>query len=132
MDLVAMCNKERFEWMRKRHAFLHDIVSPYNSIDKFVKDKEHWFALLGMDLGFHNEYAYIDMWLDYGEYEMYFVIPGNNGHLTVSEVIRWQDDTCANTHLNIFSLHGAEENDILTSIHDYGEENISDVEEVIL
>lgn len=115
-----MNNAERIELMRKRHAFLHDIVSPYNSIDKFVKDKEHWFALLGMDLGLHNGYAYIDMWLDYGEYEMYFVIPGNDGNLTVSGVILWQDDTCANTYLNIFSLHGAEENKILTSIHNYG------------
>ena len=126
MDLVAMSNRERFEWMRKRHAFLYDIVSSYTSIDKFVKDKEHWFALLGMDLGLRNGYAYIDMWLDYGEYELYFVIPGKDGHLTVSEVISWQDGACANTHLNIFSLHGAEESDILTSIHDYGAENISD------
>lgn len=131
MDLVTMSKKERFEWMRKRHAFLHDIVSSYNSIDKFVKDKEHWFALLGTDLGIHNGYAYIHIWLDYGEYEMYFVIRGNDSRLTVSEVIRWQDDTCANTYLNIFSLHGSEENEILTSIHDYGEENISDIEEVI-
>ena len=120
MDLVAMSNKERFEWIRKRHAFLCNIVSSYNSIDEFVKDKEHWFALFGMDLGLQNGYAYIDMWLDYGEYEMYFVIPGNYGNLTVSEVIRWQDDTCANTYLNIFSLHGCEENEILTSIHNYG------------
>lgn len=66
------------------------------------------------------EWVRIDMWLDYGEYEMYFVIPGNDGNLTVSEVIRWQDDTCANTYLNIFSLHGCEENEILTSIHNYG------------
>lgn len=120
MDLVAMSNKERFEWMRKRHAFLDNMVSSYESIDKFVKDKEHWFALLGMDLGSQNGYAYIDMWLDYGEYEMYFVIRGKGNHLTVSEVIRWQDDTCANTYLNIFSLHGCEENEILTSIHNYG------------
>lgn len=131
MDLVTMSNKERFKWMRKRHAFLHDIVSSYNSIDKFVKDKEHCFALLGTDLGIHNGYAYIYIWLDYGEYEMYFVIRGNDNRLTVSEVISWQDDTCANTYLNIFSLHGSEENEILTSIHDYGEENISDIEEAI-
>ena len=48
-----------------------------------------------------------------------FVIPNTDGHLTISEVIRWQDDTCANTYLNIFSLHGADDNEILTSIHNY-------------
>ena len=54
MDLVAMSNKERFEWMRKRHVFLNNMVSSYDSIEKFVKGKEHWFALLGMDLGLQN------------------------------------------------------------------------------
>ena len=62
------------------------------------------------------------MWLDYGEYEMYFVIPNTDGHLTISEVIRWQDDTCANTYLNIFNLHGTDDNEILTSIHNYDED----------
>ena len=126
MDLAAMSNKELFEWMRKRHAFLHNMVSSYNSIDKFVKDKEHWFALLGMDLGLQNGYAYIDMWLDYGECEMYFVIPGNDGHLTVSENVQWQDNYCANTYVNPFEAtenpnagSGVDEKDILTAIHDY-------------
>lgn len=106
--------------MRKRHAFLHKMVCSYTSIDEFVRNKEYWFAMMGTDLGLSNGYAYIDMWLDYGEYEMYFVIPGNDGNLTVSEVILWQDECCANTYLNIFSIHGAEENEILTSIHNYG------------
>lgn len=48
-----------------------------------------------------------------------FVIPNTDDYLTISEVIRWQDDTCANTYLNIFSLHGADDNEILTSIHNY-------------
>lgn len=78
--------------------------------------------MMGTDLGLSNGYAYIDMWLDYAEYETYFVIPGNNGHLTVSEVILWQDDCCANTYLNVFSLHGADDDEILNSIHNYGEE----------
>lgn len=106
--------------MRKRHAFLHNMVCSYTSIDEFVRDKEYWFAMMGTDLGLSNGCAYIDMWLDYAKYETYFVIPGNNGQLTVSEVILWQDDCCANTYLNIFSIHGAEENEILTSIHNYG------------
>lgn len=108
--------------MRKRHAFLHNMVCSYTSIDEFVRDKEYWFAMMGTDLGLSNGYAYINMWLDYAEYETYFVIPGNNGHLTVSEVILWQDDCCANTYLNVFSLHGADDDEILDSIHNYGEE----------
>lgn len=122
MDLVAMNNAERVNWMRQRHAFLNNLVSSYTSLDDFTKDKEEWFALLGTDLTRENDYVYLYMWLDYGEYEMYFVIPNTDGHLTISEVILWQDDTCANSYLNIFSLRGADDNEILTSIHDYGEE----------
>ncbi len=113
---------ERVNWMRKRHAFLNNLVSSYTSLDDFTKDKEEWFALLGTDLTRENDYVYLYMWLDYGEYEMYFVIPNTDGHLTISEVIRWQDDTCANTYLNIFSLYGADDNEILTSIHNYGKD----------
>ena len=122
MDLVAMNTAERVNWMRKRHAFLNNLVSSYTSLDDFTKDKEEWFALLGTDLTRENDYVYLYMWLDYGEYEMYFVIPNTDGHLTISEVILWQDDTCANTYLNIFSLCGADDNEILTSIHNYGKD----------
>lgn len=119
MDLMAMDIKDRFCWMRKRHAFLNNIVEPYTSLDVFTNDKEEWFALLGVDLTKEEKWCYIYMWLDYGEYEIYFVIPGEDGHLTVSEVILWQDDTCANTYLNIFTLQGADTDEIMTSIHNY-------------
>ena len=120
MDLVYnMGNADRFAWMRKRHAFLYGLVKSYKTLDDFVKDKEEWFALLGIDLTREENWCYLYMWLDFGEYEMYFVVPGEDGHLSISEVVRWQDDTCANTYLNIFTLCGADEDDILTSIHDY-------------
>lgn len=97
----------------------NNIVEPYTSLDEFTNDKEEWFALLGVDLTKEEKWCYIYMWLDYGEYEIYFVIPGEDGHLTVSEVILWQDDTCANTYLNIFTLQGADTDEIMTSIHNY-------------
>lgn len=114
-----MTNKERYSWMRKRHAFLYDMVKSYTSLDEFAKDKEEWFALTGTDLTREKDWIYLYMWLDYGDYEMYFVIPGADGHLTVSEVILWQDDTCANSYLNIFSLKSADEDEILSSVHHY-------------
>lgn len=39
-----MNNAERFNWMRKRHAFLNDIVKSYTSLDDFAKDKEEQIA----------------------------------------------------------------------------------------
>lgn len=86
MDLAAMSNRERFEWMRKRQSFLNDIVKSYTSLTELVKDKDEWFALRGIDLTKEddNEYASIYMWLDYGEYDAYFVIPDKSGHLTIN------------------------------------------------
>jgi hypothetical protein len=128
MDLAVMSNRERFEWMRKRQSFLNDIVKSYTSLTELVKDKDEWFALRGIDLTKEddNEYASIYMWLDYGEYDAYFVIPDKNGHLTISEIVLWQDDCCANTYVNPFKAinnpnagFGVDEEDILTAIHDY-------------
>ena len=114
-----MSNKERFDWMRKRHKFLHDMAKKYTSLEEFAQDKEEWFALVGDNLSLNDNLITIDLYLDYGEYEMYYIIPDGKGHLTVSEVIWWQDDCCANTYLNIFTLNSPDEDDILNSIHDY-------------
>ena len=118
MELIDISNKERFALMRKRHKFLHDMAKKYTSLEEFAQDKEEWFALVGDNLSLIDDFITIDMYLDYGEYETYYIVPDGNGHLTVSEVISWQDDCCANTYLNIFSLKGYDD-EILISIHDY-------------
>ena len=57
---------------------------------------------------------------------MYFVIPGNDGNLTVSEIVQWQNNYCANTYVNPFEAtenpnagFEVDEEDILTAIHGY-------------
>ena len=114
-----MTNKERFALMRKRHKFLHDMAKEYTSMEEFAKDKDEWFALVGDNLSLCKDYITIDMYLDYNEYEMYYIVPDGKGQLTVSEVIMWQDDYCANTYLNIFTLKCPDKEEFLTSIHDY-------------
>ena len=42
--------------------------------------------------------------------------------LTISEVIWWEHPYCFNDVMNIFTEESVEEEDILTSIHNYGEE----------
>lgn len=118
MDVACMPYEERYEMMRKRHAFLCDIVKPYSSLVELAHDKDEWFAMLGIEMYPCEKYIALYIQLDYTEYEEYFIIPGKDGHLTVSEVIMWQDECCANTYLNIFDLSYPDEGDILTAIHE--------------
>ncbi len=119
MDLTDMTFEERYAMMRKRHAFLHEIATQYSSLEAFASERDEWFAVRGIELTFCEKYISLYIQLDYTEYEEYYVIPGKDGHLTISEVIMWQDECCANTYLNIFDLSYPDEEDILTSIHDY-------------
>lgn len=119
-EIIMQKLKERCDMMKKRHAFLTAMVKPFNDFDAFMIDHGEWCSIVGIDLAKCVKYLEITIHLEGTDYETYFAVPSKEGHLTISEVIRWQDDYCANTYLNIFSLYGAEENEILTSIHNYG------------
>lgn len=122
MDLTDMTREERYAMMRKRHAFLCAMVKSYTSLDEFAKEKDEWFAMLGVELTFGSSVISLNMQLDYDDYETYYVILGKDGRLTVSEVISWQDPYCYNDDINIFTKESVEEDEILTSIHNYGKE----------
>lgn len=117
MDLTNMTREERYAMMRKRHAFLCAMVRPYTSLEEFAKEKDEWFAMLGVELRLGSNVISLYMSLDYDDYETYYVIPGKDGRLTISEVISWQDPYCYNDDINIFSEESVEEDEILTSIH---------------
>lgn len=117
--MTDMTFAERFDMMRKRHAFLNAMVKPYTSLDEFAKEKDEWFAMLGVELTLGSNVISLYMQLDYGDYETYYIIPGKDGRLTVSEVISWQDPYCYNDDINIFSRESVDKEEILTSIHDY-------------
>lgn len=116
-----MPENDRFALMRKRHKFLHDMAKTYTSLEEFAEEKDEWFALVGDELTLCNNIISIDMWLDYGEYETYYIIPDGKGRLTVSEIIMWQDNYCSNSTMNIFTLKSADDEEILSSIHDYSQ-----------
>lgn len=122
MDLTNMTREERYAMMRKRHAILCAMVRPYTSLEEFAKEKDEWFAMLGVELRLGSNVISLYMSLDYDDYETYYVIPGKDGRLTISEVISWQDPYCYNDDINIFTEESVEEDEIATSIHNYGEE----------
>lgn len=122
MDLTDMTREERYAMMRKRHAFLNAMVRSYTSLEEFAKEKDEWFAMLGVELRLGSNVISLYMALDYDDYETYYIIPGKDGRLTISEVISWQDPYCYNDDINIFSEESVEDDEILTSIHDYEKE----------
>ena len=117
MDLTDMTFEERYAMMRKRHSFLNLMVKSYTSLEEFAKEKDEWFAMLGVELTLGTNSISLYMQLDYDEYETYYIIPGNDGKLTVSEVVSWQDPYCFNDDINIFTEESVDEEEILTSIH---------------
>ncbi len=119
MNLVDMTTEERYDMMRKRHAFLHEIAKQYSSLEILARERDEWFAVLGIELTLYEKYISLYISLGYDEYETYHIITGKDGKPTVSEVICWQDPYCFNDVINIFTGESVDEEDILTSTHDY-------------
>ena len=117
MNLIDMSREERYAMMRKRHSFLNLMVKSYTSLEEFAKEKDEWFAILGIELTLGTNAISLYMQLDYDEHETYYIIPDDDGQLTVSEVVSWQDPYCFNDDINIFTEESVDEEEILTSIH---------------
>lgn len=119
MDLTDMTFAERFDMMRKRHAFLHEIATQYSSLEAFATERDEWFAVRGIDLTLLDKFISLYIPLGFNEYETYHIITVKDGSLDVSEVIWWQDPYCFNDVINIFTRESVDEKEILTSIQDY-------------
>lgn len=99
--------------MRKRHTYLSLVAEEYVTFNEFKESNEKWFAIMGVELCTNDKYLTLHIQLDCIEYEIYHVIPRDFGKLTISDIIRWQDNSCANSLLNIFTEEKADEEDIL-------------------
>lgn len=116
IKLIREVTQERSAMMRKRHAYFSTLVAPYSSIEEFARDKEEWFALMGMDFSVGEKGASIYIQLDYAEYEQYHIVLDANGKPVVSHVIWWQHPVyCCNEVFNIFTQKSVDEEDIYTS-----------------
>ena len=105
--------KKRLELMRKRQAYFSGIADDYESLEEFTNTQKEWFELLGIELYQESpSYLSLRIQLDYTDYETYHIIYGDNGHLTISDIIWWQDLYCANSLLNIQTGEHADEENI--------------------
>ena len=118
MDLSRLKPEERYEMMRKRHAYFTDLASSYTSFSEFRKEQDMFFAIMGVELydaddNNPQDYMAINIELGMSDYETYFLVKDADGHLVCSHIIMWQDDYCANSYLNIMSEKTVHEKEIL-------------------
>ena len=97
-DAMAEELEKRLEIMRKRQAYFSAVAEEYESFDEFIRTQKDWFEIFGIELSKDNE--------------TYHIVNGDNGYLTVSDIIWWQDLYCANSLMNIQTEESADEEDI--------------------
>ena len=103
---------EQIAKMRERRAFFSAIAGKYASSEAFVRENGHWLDMVGIELIESECCLKLCIRLEYSDYEEYYIMPGGCGFLTVSPVVGFQDDCCANRLINIDTGEDAGEDDI--------------------
>ena len=93
--------------LRKRHAGFTELVKEYTSFDDFMSDWHEKMTLFGVEVYECSDSIDIRIEIDYTDYEEYYVIMGQDGHLTMSAAVSWQF-MCANTLTDIFTGESVE------------------------
>lgn len=104
---------KRLKMMRERQAYFSAVADEYDSFEEFVKTQKMWLDSMGIELYQETpSYLSLRIQLDYQDYETYHIVKGDDGKLTVSDIIWWQDLYCVNSVLNISTGENADEEDI--------------------
>ena len=103
---------EIFTKMRERQAYFTAMAEKHASFEAFAEEHGYWLDMVGIKLIEGANYLMLHIQLDCTDYEDYYIIYGHNGHLTISNIVGFQDDWCSNRLINIFTGEVAEENDI--------------------
>lgn len=105
--------EKRLKMMRERQAYFSAVAEEYDTFEEFIKLQKMWLDIIGIELYQENPlYLSLRIQLNYTDYETYHIIKGDDGKLTVSDVIWWQDLYCANSVMNISTGKSADEEDI--------------------
>ena len=109
MDLVGI---DRLAMMRKRQAYFSAIAEEYASFTDFMQAQDMWLAIMGIELTDCGLYLKLYIQLDFSEYEEYYVIMDDDGQLTVSDIVMWNNDECCTSYVNISTGKSAEKESI--------------------
>ncbi len=68
---------------RKRIAFIQETTKGYSSIEEYARDKDEWFAIIGINLQRCDKLLSLCIYLDPFENEYYFISMSDDGRLIV-------------------------------------------------
>ena len=103
---------DHLEMMRKRQAYFSAVAEEYTSFADFIKDQDMWLAIMGIELTDCGQYLKLWIQLDFSEYEEYYVIMTDDGHLSVSDIVMWNDDACCTSYINIYTGKSSDEESV--------------------
>lgn len=103
---------DRLEMMRKRQAYFSAIAEEYISFGDFIKAQDMWLAIMGIELTDCGRYVKLYIQLDFAEYEEYYVIMTDDGHLSVSDIIMWNNDVGCTSYIDINTGKSSDEESI--------------------
>ena len=98
--------------MRERLAYFAAIAERSATFEAFCKENGHWLDMVGVELIAGAKYLTLRIQLDCSDYEEYYIIYGKDGRLTVSDVVGFQDDSCANRLIRVFTEEYTDEKEI--------------------
>ncbi len=70
------------------------------------------YAIMGIELKDCGRYVKLYIQLDFTEYEEYYVIMTDDGHLSVSDIVMWNDDVCCTSYIDINTGEASDEESI--------------------
>lgn len=103
---------DRLEMMRKRQAYFSAVAEEYTSFADFIKAQDLWLAIMGIELTDCGRYLKLYIQLDFAEYEEYYVVMTDDGHLSVSDIVMGKDDVCCTSYIDVSTGESADEESI--------------------
>lgn len=91
MDIGKLDIEQCREWRRKRHAFFSNLVKEYTSFEDFMRCREEKLFMYGVQLTQEDYYIRLYIQFDYSEYEEFHIIMGEDGHLTLSNGVGFEE-----------------------------------------
>lgn len=114
-DQMNLVEIDRLEMMRKRQAYFSAIAEEYTSFADFIQAQDMWLAIMGIELTDCELYLKLYIQLDFSEYEEYYVIPDDDGQLTVSDIAMWNNNEGCTSYINL-SIGKSTEKEMISEV----------------